>query len=260
MMNLWLILVALIVPLMGATADPLARQADLRDGTIIFSYPGPEGMTGNADSIRLVQDPQGRSRTYFRGILDDRDQYHEGDVLATLEVRRGRVREIGFGVWGPASPRPSADRDLGRLEPAAAVDLLFGVIETGEQEAAQDAVFGAAIVPDDRALPRLFGLARDREAAGEVREQGLFWLAILAGHEAAGTLQAVIDAEDEDLELREHAVFALTQLGEERAFPLLMQIARSHPNADVRSSSFLWLARYDRPEVVNLFEEILVGE
>lgn len=198
MMNLRLILAALFAPLMGSTADPLVRAADLREGTVIFSYPGCEGLTGNAESIRF-----------------DRDGQSHGVFVHGLYSR---------------------------------------------EDAAEDAVFGAGIAADDLAVPRLFDLARDRRANPGVRQEGLFWLAILAGDRAADTLRSAIDDEGEDLELREHAVFALTQLDEDRAFPLLMEIARAHPDPDVRNSSFLWLARYDRPEVVNLFEEILVGE
>lgn len=259
MMNLWLILVALIAPLLGAMADPLSRTADLRDGTVLFSYPGCEGLTGNAETIRLERGGHDRG-VFVHGLYSRNDEFHAGDVLATCVVRRGRVREIDFGVWRPGEERPGADRDLGRLEAEQAVELLFSVVAHCAPDAAEDAVFGAAIAADDLALPHLFELARDRRAHPEVRQEGLFWLAILAGNQALEPLQSVIDDADEDLELREHAVFALTQLEEERAFPLLLQIARLHPDPQVRSSSYPWLARYDRPEVLNLFEEILVGE
>ncbi len=73
-------------------------------------------------------------------------------------------------------------------------------------------------------------------------------------------MQAVIDDEAEEIELREHAVFALAQLDETKAFPLLMDIARNHPHPAIKRSAFLWIAEFDRPEVVNLFEEILVQQ
>ncbi|HUE77806.1 MAG TPA: HEAT repeat domain-containing protein, partial [Gemmatimonadota bacterium] len=61
----------------------------------------------------------------------------------------------------------------------------------------------------------------------------------------------------EDDEIRDAAVFGLSQLPRDQAVELLIDVVRTVPDARVRSRALFWLAEFDDPRAIALFEEIL---
>ena len=66
-------------------------------------------------------------------------------------------------------------------------------------------------------------------------------------------------ADDEEQEVRDAAIFALSQRPENQAIGSLIEIARSAEQAESRQSAMFWLAQTDDERVVSFFEEILLG-
>jgi hypothetical protein len=60
-----------------------------------------------------------------------------------------------------------------------------------------------------------------------------------------------------DRDVREHAVFALSQEPHDVGVPALIQIARSNRDREVRKKAFFWLGQTNDPRAVALFEEVL---
>jgi HEAT repeat protein len=60
-----------------------------------------------------------------------------------------------------------------------------------------------------------------------------------------------------DLEVREHAVFALSQRPAEEGVPALIRIARTNPHPELRRKALFWLGQSEDPRALTLFEEIL---
>ena len=54
-------------------------------------------------------------------------------------------------------------------------------------------------------------------------------------------------------------VFALSQIEGPAALEKLMEIARGHGDPEIREHALFWLAQRDEDEVIDLFEEILLG-
>jgi len=246
----------------AAAADPGKEIRDLEDGRLGFRYPARDGVEGNDDHfrIRLVNGDRGNDSIYARGLWCDDDDLWTGDVHALLKVRDGRIRDIEFTVLRDGDAGPRVDRDLGGISAAGAAAFFLDVARTADADVAEDAVMGAVVAQGVRPAHELAAIVRERSLATDVRESALFWMAVLAAKEAMSTARNLIDDEDEDMDLRSSALFALTQLEEDRAFPLLLDVARKHPNHELRAEAFIWLAEYDRPEVVNLFEDILVSK
>ena len=60
-----------------------------------------------------------------------------------------------------------------------------------------------------------------------------------------------------DRDVREQAVFALSQQPREVGVPALLQIARTNRDPDVRRKAFFWLGQTHDPRALALFEEVL---
>ena len=252
-----LLAACLLLAAAATAADPAAAVRDLGHGRLALSYPSREGVTGDPDhlSLQLGKD----HRTMVHGWYDPHAESAPGDVLAVLHVTDGRVREVVLGVLRDGDPRPRADRDLGPLSADDARAFFLDLARRARGDAAEEALMAAVMARGPAPAAELVAFARDRDRPDEARRSSLFWLAVLAGEKAAAEAGRIIDDPSEDLELRTHAVFALSQLDEDRAFPLLLDVARTHPHPELRRSALIWLAEFDRDEVTDLFEEILLS-
>jgi len=65
-------------------------------------------------------------------------------------------------------------------------------------------------------------------------------------------------AEDEDQEVRNAAIFALSQRPDDEGLPALMELARTGAHAETRKTAMFWLAQSGDERVVAFFEEILL--
>jgi HEAT repeat protein len=101
----------------------------------------------------------------------------------------------------------------------------------------------------------LISLARD-DSRREARNQALFWLSQRAGQEAVAAIGSAID--DPDTDVKKRAVFALSQLPRDEGIPLLIQLARTNRNAEVRKQAMFWLGQSRDARAVQFFEEVLL--
>ena len=72
-------------------------------------------------------------------------------------------------------------------------------------------------------------------------------------------LSELAEDEDEDREVRESAVFALSQLGDDEGVPALIRIARSNKDPKIRRTALFWLGQSEDPRALDLFEELLAN-
>ena len=61
-----------------------------------------------------------------------------------------------------------------------------------------------------------------------------------------------------DLEVRKHAVFALSQRPPEEGVPALIRIARTNRDPELRKTALFWLGQSEDPRAISLFEELLM--
>jgi len=116
-------------------------------------------------------------------------------------------------------------------------------------------VVGIAQSEEPEATPLLLSLARTHPNA-EVRTQAIFWLGQKAGEKVTGHLQTAAD--DPDEEVREMAVFAVSQLPKDRAIPALIEMARTHKSRSVRERAVFWLGQSGDPRALEAIEQILL--
>jgi hypothetical protein len=94
----------------------------------------------------------------------------------------------------------------------------------------------------------------------KVRRQAIFWLGQMATKESIGALKNVVkgDDTDADIELKKHALFALTQTKDKEAEDMIFDIAKNHKNPHLRKTAMFWLGEMNSDRALELYEKILL--
>ena len=206
------------------------------------------------DGAGMIQSGEHNMRT--EGNSYGRSCLH-GPARVSVKLADGRITKVRT-IVGPDWPTAkSGVTDLGIVPPQDAARAL--IVLAGENARAADAIFPATIAEGVEIWPDLLTLARRKDAPEESRKQSIFWLGQEAGDKATGGLSELADADDDAAEVRESAVFALSQLSEGGGVPALIKLAKSSKHPDVRRKALFWLGQTNDPRAIDVFEEILAG-
>ncbi len=96
---------------------------------------------------------------------------------------------------------------------------------------------------------------RDPKESAATRRSALFW----AGQRDATPTKDLVTAyrDLDDPNLREHAIFVLSQRDDDTALDALMQIARTDPDRRMRGKALFWLAQKKDDRVTTLISDLL---
>ena len=226
-------------------ADRVARAPD---GRVHLTFAAREGVCGNGRNI---------------SVRDSRDgewehDCEEGPVRLSLTVAGGkvmRVRTYVAGRW-----RESGDRvtDLGTVSAPLAAQFLLDLAERGGA-GAKEAVFPATIADSFTAWPGLLRIARNERALRETRKSAVFWLGQATGDRITQSLDSVATDRGGDREVRDAAVFALSQRPKNEGVPALLRLAQNDADPEIRRKAVFWLGQSDDPRALNFFEQVLTG-
>ena len=154
------------------------------------------------------------------------------------EVRKNAV----FWIGESRDPRTVADLKsiLAKSENGGVREqVAFALSRNGSREAIEELLRIAKEDPD-RAT----------------RKQAIFWLGQKASEEAVRGLKEIVEGPDEDL--KDSAVFAISQLPKDKSVPMLIGIAKDNKSPSVRKKALFWLGQTGSEEALKLFEEILL--
>ena len=98
--------------------------------------------------------------------------------------------------------------------------------------------------------------ARDANEPTRLRRSALFWAGQRDETPTADLVGVYRDARDR--ELKEHAIFVLSQRRDEAATEALMRIAREDPDRPMRGKALFWLAQKDDPRVTKMIADLLL--
>ncbi|HEX4602271.1 MAG TPA: HEAT repeat domain-containing protein, partial [Gemmatimonadales bacterium] len=70
-------------------------------------------------------------------------------------------------------------------------------------------------------------------------------------------LTGLTDDSSVNRDVKEQAVFALSQRPREEGVPALIRVARANPDREVRRKALFWLGQSNDPRALALFEELL---
>lgn len=230
---------------------------DLNTGTITFEYQTREGIRGNGQGLEISLG-HSTHRSYFNGVIGEDYDMVEGPAQVFIKIREGRIHALDISVGKPRKAM-SVDRDLGSISPCTAAAFFLEQAPQLDEDIADEVLLGAVIARDAEVATYLLAMVSDRSNQDELRQAALFWTAVLASEKALEPIRHLINENNEEMELREHAIFALSQLDHTDTLPLLMEIARNDREPQLQRAAFFALAEHDTPEVHQLFEEILLG-
>lgn len=198
------------------------------------------------------------------GGSDDPD-IQEGALFALSQTGDPRAREalrnLAQDETVSSDLRSTAIFWLVQQDEAAVSFLidLFGTIE--DRDVREQIVFsvGQAKTAESRAWLRSRALDENEDPG--VRGQAVFWMAQSGGADddaTAAALKSIYDG-TVDTEVKEQVLFGLSQIKSAAAVDILMDVARSDPDTNMRSSAVFFLGQSDDPRVPEFLMSLIRG-
>ena len=259
----------LAAALLLAVATPIGAQSPVVNAVV-------EKRTPSADFARDVQTVASRTTPAWIG--------YRVPIARRVDVSMQSVESC----CGRCRLAPSSDLVvLARVQNGAILELRPLAVDCDMDAAGMPLIWFDGVNPDgsvawlstlvtqtgdarrlaDRALSAISQHAGSAAAAAlvrfaqsgtnEVRGRALFWLADRAADQALPAINATLQ-KDPDTEMKKMAVRALSRFPNNEGVPRLMEVARSHDNAEVRRQAMLQLGQSKDPRVVDFFAGILL--
>jgi HEAT repeat protein len=197
--------------------------------------------------IRKDNRPELREKALF--ILSQGNKAKVGPILADI-ARKDPDPEM----------RKKALFWLGQTGAAESAQILKEIVQSTSEsnDVKEQAVFGISQLPKAEAVPMLVDLAKSK-ANIEIREKALFWLGQSGAPEAAKILKDIVLSSTEPENLREQAVFGISQLPKVQAVPVLIELSKSGTNVGVREKALFWLGQSGSPEAAKILKDITLS-
>ena len=195
----------------------------------------------------------------FNDRDDERDGWtsdcEQGPVRVAIAIRQGSVTQVTTRVGGRWLPR-SGVTDLGMVPAPAASQLMLDIARKGGK-AAEDAIMPAMLADSVQIWPDLIKLAKSQNVDMDVRRSAVFWVGQAAASSATAGLVEVVGDAAVNRDVREAAVFALSQRPNAEGVPALLATARTDKDGKIRRSAIFWLGQSEDPRALAYFEEVL---
>jgi HEAT repeat protein len=139
----------------------------------------------------------------------------------------------------------------------AAVDDLLKLFDTETNTDVRRAILQSlAEIKSTRSEDKLYEVARGNDSI-EVRRQAIRLLGELAGKRSFEFLSATAQSTDGNAEVQVQAVRSIAERKSDETVPLLIKIAKTHPNLMVRKQAIRSLSESGDPRAVDYFREVL---
>jgi HEAT repeat protein len=168
---------------------------------------------------------------------------------------QARLMEIARTDTNPEL-RKQAIRVLGERGEAAVDDLLRLFDAEQAPEVRRAVLQSLAETKSPRVEDKLFEVARGNEAV-DVRRQAIRLLGERVSKRSFEFLSATAQSTDANAEVQVQAVRAISERKAEESVPLLIKIARTHPNQMVRKQAIRSLGESGDPRAIDFFREVL---
>ena len=190
---------------------------------------------------------------------DDKDRMLLPAVLADADPPLPQLLALARNDERRLSTRRSAIQWLGTLGDETVLTPLMLFARSDEDDLGGSALAALSMLdgaPGDSAARWMIARALDQNERRKLRKDALFW----AGqNEDTRTADLVrVYQSDSGDDLREHALFVLSQRRDDAAVEALMRIAREDRDTRMRGNALFWLAQKDDPRVRKLIADIVL--
>jgi hypothetical protein len=251
----------------AAEAQSLADRVARADGTVRFSFKPKPGVCGDGAATIYIDDRNGQRRVQVRGnswnytTSKYSDEWapicDEGAVRVAMNVEAGKVISLRTYVGREWRPSPEA-MDIGRVSAREASNFLLATAERPSVNVSRDAIFAATLADSAEIARPLLRIARNADLSKEIRKNAVFWLGQEAAEAATVGLRELIDSREE-IDVREQAIFALSQRPNVESVPMLISLVKRRDiDPRLKKTALFWLGQKDDPRVIALLEEILI--
>ncbi|HEV7860726.1 MAG TPA: HEAT repeat domain-containing protein [Pyrinomonadaceae bacterium] len=178
--------------------------------------------------------------------------------LAEMEYPRAqsKLMEIARTDADP-DLRQQAIHRLGEKGGDAVIEDLSKMYEAEHsQDVKQQILHAFSEMESQRAEDKLFAVARS-DSNREMRKMAIHWIGERAGERSLELLRDTVNSNGADTEVQMMAVHAISERPTEEAVPLLIKIARTHPNSEIRKMAIHWLGESGDPRAIEFFKEVL---
>jgi HEAT repeat protein len=248
-----------VAPLVRAQSIA-SRVARVSNGTVRMTFATKPGICGTGGSIMRSNS---RSRMTWGDnwntspdIEWDIDCTY-GPARVVLDRRDGELEDLRWYVGGRWRPAGSEVVDLGMVPAREAADYLLSIAQSEKGSMGEKAILPATIADSAEVWPSLLKIARNADLPRNTRTQSVFWLSQAAGDAATANLNSIVLDNSVDREVRESAVFALSQRPRGEGVPALIAVARTNKDPEIRKKALFWLGQSNDPRALELFEELL---
>ncbi len=211
------------------------------------------GRATDDESLSLVEKyfETGASKTRLQSTLTFLASCHQGPKASDF------LKKVALGSY-EAKVRESAVFWLGQYGDAKSLSYLKEIFAKAKESGIKkQIVFALQLSKQKDAVEELIRIAKT-EPNQDIRKNAIFWLGQKASVESVKALKDIVDGPEEEIKLKEQAVFAISQLPKEKSVPMLIDIAKTNKNASVRKRAIFWLGQTGDDSALKFFEEILL--
>ena len=177
--------------------------------------------------------------------------------LAETKNPRGQARLLEIARTEQNTElRKTAIRVLSERGEAAVDDLLKLYDSEQVQDVKRSTLQALSEIKSTRVEDKLFEVAKGNDTM-DVRRQAIRLLGERASKRSFEFLSATAQSTDGNAEVQVQAVRAISERRADEAVPLLIKIARTHPNQLVRKQAIRSLGESGDPRAVDFFKEVL---
>lgn len=243
-----------------ARMDDDARSTDLMLD-IMQNDPDPEVQMHAAHWLARSNDPRAMAALTTAAQSGD-PELQEAAVFALGQMpapqSSAALKEIASKPGVDPDVRAMAIHSLA-MHPSAEnnryLEELFRTLPKEESDAREAALFALSRTPNGVSGDFLYSVASDPDEDPDIREMALFAAARNGSLTPARLSQIYGDAETQ--EMKEQIMFALTQSEDPAAFDVLLEIARTETDPDLKQNAVFWVGHSDDPRAKALMLEIL---
>jgi HEAT repeats len=238
-------------------AQSLASRVIASEGMVQVIYPSRPNACG--DGVGSISNVFGETRMYSgRATWSGRNgwtmrQCVHGPARLVVTVVASEVTRVRAYV-GPIPPTPTDVRTIS-ASAAEAITWTSDLVANGNARLASEMILPLILADGPEPWPALLKVARDDNRPRELRRSVMMWLSTgVSDHLGIGDADG--GASDDD-EMRNQAIYVLTQRPKAEGVPQLIEIARSSKHPSARKTAIYWLGQSGDPRAVDVYAELL---